>query len=542
MSQPADTSTAAVDGGTDTASVLMVKPTGLAGDMNAGFAFFLDVVVNLFVLSGILVGAFGFPADIVFLRIIPGAIVGILVGNIAFSLYANHLKKTTNQPYLTTIPAGLDLPTVFGMAFFIVGPLFQMNQEAMGEQDAAMLAWGAGMAATLWMAVIKFLLSFVSRVMQTEMPQIALIGAMAGIATVWLGAEAALGLFQLPEVGLVAFGVMAFSLIAGHRLPFAFPGAIAAILLATAVYYVLAFGGAGEGYMVPASPELIPALPKPTFLGIESFFGPITGYLGLVFPFALLIAASSVNVIAGARITGDRYDPATIIRLDAASTALSALFGGVVQTTPYFGHPTYKRMGAGTGYSIAAAAIITVGGFAGVIAFASVMVPEPVLKPILIVVAADIMRLAFSAGEVKHAPAVLLSLIPAILNYAFTKVNDLYTRIPADVQQSLGASYDAGFALLGTLSRGYILTSLIWGAMIVWIIDRAFFRAAFAAFLAALLTGFGVIHSVLPSSGMYFPWNLPDLNGLEGLVTRLAAAYMILGVLMLIASQTREKD
>ena len=519
----------------------MADEPSLRGDVNAGFAFFLDVVVNLFVLSGILVGGFGMPAEIVFGRIIPGAIIGILAGNIVFTLYARNLRDKTNQPNLTAIPAGLDLPTVFGMAFFIIGPLFQANLEQLGAEDAAMLAWGAGMASAIWMAIIKFVLSFASRLMQTEIPQIALIGAMAGIATVWLGAEAALGLFQLPEVGLVAFGVMAFSLIAGHKLPFSFPGAIAAILLATLVYYVLAFAGAGEGYVVPAAPELIPAIPYPTLHGFLSMFGPVTGYLGLIFPFALLIAASSVNVIAGARLTGDRYDPATIIRLDAASTALSALFGGVVQTTPYFGHPTYKRMGAGTQYSIGAAGIIAAGGFAGVIAFASVMVPEPVLKPILIVVAADIMRLAFSAGEVRHAPALLLSLIPAILNYAFTKVNDLYGRIGVEAQQALGGNWDAGFALLGTLSRGYILTSLIWGAMIVWIIDRAFIRAMVASLFAAVLTGFGVIHSVLPSSGMYVPWNLPELGGAEGLVTRLVTAYVILGGLMFIASRIREE-
>ena len=31
--------------------------------INAGVAFFLDVVVNLFVLASVLMGAFGFPAD-----------------------------------------------------------------------------------------------------------------------------------------------------------------------------------------------------------------------------------------------------------------------------------------------------------------------------------------------------------------------------------------------------------------------------------------------------------------------------------------------
>lgn len=512
-----------------------------AADTNAGVAFFLDVVVNMFVLASVLMGAFSFPAEHVFGKIIPGAITGILVGNLAFFWLTKKTAEATGNEKLTSIPLGMDLPTVFGMCFFIIGPTYAVNVETLGVEGAADKAWIMGMASALWMAVIKFGLSFFGRAMQQQLPQMALVGAMAGIATVWLGAEAIYGVFALPEVGIVSLIIMGFALIAGHRLPLNMPGAIIAIVVGTVLYYILAFAGAGDGYVVNSMPRLVPALPSPTIAGPLAMFGDVTNYLGIIFPFALLIAASAVNVTAGARITGDEFDAGKVVRLDAAATAISALFGGVVQTTPYFGHATYKRMGARTGYALGAAGVITVGGFLGVIALASQMIPEAVLKPILVVVACDILRLAFSGGDVRHAPALLFATVPAILNYAHTKVSDLYGRVYEAAGSAISQDWVQGYLLLGAMSRGYILTSLIWGALIVWIIDRKMTRAALAALAAAVFTEFGVIHSVMASSAMYLPWAIPDMGGLEILPHRLATGYLIAAIMLYFAGYIRNK-
>ncbi len=518
----------------------VAKPTSqLAADINAGFAFFLDCVVNLFVLSGLLIGAFQFPSEVVFGKIIPGSIVGIVVGNGLFIWHAKKVAKETGNAAITSIPLGIDLPTVLGMVFFIVGPVYAVNVGDLGELAAAEKAWHLGVASAFWMAIVKFVFSFFGSRMQKELPQMALIGAMAGISLVWLGAEAIFGIFSLPEVGIISLIIMAFSLISGHKLPFALPGAILAIVAGTVLYYILAFSGFSDaGYILKDAPELRTAFPMLTLIGPMGMFGDVTGYLGIIIPFAILIAASSVNVVAGARIIGDTYDPGKVVRIDSLTTAVSALFGGMVQTTPYFGHTTYKRMGARTGYAIGVSVFVAVGGFLGIIAFASQMTPEAVLKPILVVVACDILRLAFSGGSVAHAPALLFAAVPGILNYAYTKVSDLYGRV-GEAVTSLPADWMYNYTLLGAMSRGYILTSLIWGTMIVWIIDRKLIRAACAAFVAAALVEFGIIHSVLPSSGMYTPWNIPDLGGAEILPHRLAIGYLIAGMMLVLFALTK---
>jgi AGZA family xanthine/uracil permease-like MFS transporter len=530
----AEENTGVLGGGAAASSQVMA-------DVNAGLAFFLDVVVNMFVLAGVLMGVFNFPAEVIFGKIIPGAVAGILAGNLAFNWLTRKTTKETGNEALTSIPLGLDLPTTFGMAFFIVGPSYAGAVEAMGTLDAAQHAWVIGMAATLWMAVIKFILSFFGRAMQHELPQMALIGAMAGIATVWLGAEAIYGVFELPEVGVLALVIMAFALIAGHRLPLNMPGAVIAIVMGTLIYYILALAGAGDGYVIRETPGLAPALPMPTHLGLVGMFGDVTSYIGIIIPFALLIAASAVNVVAGAKVIGDEYNPSTVVKLDAAATAVGALFGGVVQTTPYFGHATYKRMGGRTNYALGATGLVTFLGFVGAVEVVSMIIPSAVLKPILVVVASDIIRLSFSGGSVRHAPALLFAIVPAILNYTYTKVSGLYGMIGAKAQAALSADWLAGYALLGALSRGYILTSLIWAALMVWILDRRMTRAAIAALTAAVCTEFGIIHSVLASSGMYVPWNLPDLGGGEMLVHRLAAGYLIAAIMLFVFGMMKEE-
>ena len=57
-----------------------------AGDINAFFGLMLDNVVNLAVLAGILVGAFGFPAPLVYTRMFPGTALGVLFGDVVYTI------------------------------------------------------------------------------------------------------------------------------------------------------------------------------------------------------------------------------------------------------------------------------------------------------------------------------------------------------------------------------------------------------------------------------------------------------------------------
>ena len=526
-----------------------------SGDINAGFAFLLDCVVNLFVLSALL-SIFGFPMEIIQTRIIPGALVGIVVGILLNVRMARRIAKETGNPNITAMPIGLDMPTTVGITLTLLGPLFLILKSELGNaEEAATIVWYVGMASTIWMGLIKFGLSFFGSTVQRLLPISALLGAMMGVAIVWLGANAILGVFTTPEVGLIALAVLIYALIAGFRVPGALPGAVAAILLGTAVFYVLGATGLMHGFAWPQIDPLALYVPIPSFGGVDELFGRSLFYMAIIVPFALLITVSTINLTAGANLLGDDLKSGELIRVDAGATIIGAIFGSVVQTTPYFGHATYKRLGAHRVYALGVAAVLAVGGVLGVIGFLIKVLPDAAIKPILIVVACDIVRLAFKGVQVQHSPAVAFAIMPAILNFAFVKVSELMRHVDTGLKELqsataslneaaqqvitqatafLPADWLQGYILLGALSRGYILTGLLWAAVVAFVIDRQLMRSAFVLFLSAALSLFGIIHSVLPNSAIYFPWQLEvsDLQVAE-LPYRLAAGYLLAGLTIL---------
>lgn len=530
-------------------------PWGGSGDINAGFAFLLDCVVNLFVLSALL-ASFGFPLDLIQSRIIPGALVGIIVGNLMSVRLARRVAHRTGNPNVTAMPLGLDLPTTVGFAVAIVGPLFlALQARGLSVSEAATMAWYVGMAGTIWVGIIKFGLSYFGGLIQRILPMAALLGSMVGIAIVWLGANAILGVFSLPEVGLLSLGIMVYALIAGHRMPGALPGAVAAIIFGTTVYYVLGGVGLLDSFAWPQPAGLGLAFPLPSLGGVEQLFGETIFYLAVILPFALLVTASTINLTAGANLVGDDLKSGELIRADAVGTIVGALFGGVVQTTPYFGHPTYKRMGARCAYSLGVAVVLAIGGVIGIIQFLIDVLPDAAIKPVLIVVACDIVRLAFKGVKSDDSPGVAFAAMPAIIAFAHVKVGDLYRAMESGLagardvlsaggdaagaamlhaQVMLPAAWQHEYALMGAMARGYILTGILWAAAVSYVINKQFREGAVAFFLAGGLALFGIIHSVLDNSAIYLPWNLSlDSTFLSALPYRFAAGYAMAGLVIL---------
>src|SRR5438270_11895181 len=116
------------------------------GDINAFFGLMLDNVVNLAVLAGILVAGFGFPATLVYTRMFPGTALGVMFGDIVYTVMAIRLARRTGRGDVTAMPLGLDAPSTIGMALTVLGPAFIVAKAKMPANDAAILAWQVGMA------------------------------------------------------------------------------------------------------------------------------------------------------------------------------------------------------------------------------------------------------------------------------------------------------------------------------------------------------------------------------------------------------------
>ncbi len=538
------------------------------GDINAFFALFLDNVVNLFILTSILT-TFGMPRDFVYTRILPGTAAAVMVGDLLFTWLAFRLARRTGRSDVTAMPLGLDLPTTVGVAIAIIVPSFHVLMDRMDDvNQAARAAWLIGVGATLWMGTMKLAAAFFAPHVQRFLPTAGLVGSLAGVGLVWLGAHALFGIYEIPFVGLIALVIIIFTLISGFPFPFRIPGAAAAVLVGTAVYYIFGLTGVLDGIGLTFS---MPGLggfgfypPLPQLSGVQAMFGGSLDYLAVAVPFAILVITGSINVMEAARLAGDDYNTRSIILADSVATLIGGLCGGVAQTGPYFGHSAYRKMGAHAAYTAAAAVAIGLGGMFGFIGFLVDLIPDAVVKPILILVGFDMVRLVFQMTPRRHVMAVILAMTPSVLNYCYTNLKIVFSELQAStrglkaemgsMRDSLVGPIDGWIARLdhllpewwiqeyirfGVLGQGFILTAMIWGTATAWIIDRHPVRAATALFLAAVFSLFGVIHSVYPSGRLYLPWNL-EISVESGLVERslslpyeLAAGYVLAGVTIL---------
>jgi len=507
------------------------------GDLNGFLGLVVDNLSVLAFLATALIGIFGFPADIVFLRMVPGTTFGVLLGNLAYTAMARRVAARTGRQDVTAMPLGLDAPTSIGMAFLVLGPAFlQFKQTGLDPQAAGLATWRLGMAALVIMGVLKFVLSFFGGMVQRHVPRAGLLGSIAGIALVLMGFLPLVEILKVPLVGFAGLGVVLYALVARARMPWNAPGVLVAFVIGAALYYVLGpLGWLGSGYQPPVAWQWRFALPLPTLQWVGGL-GAAVPYLPLILPFGLLMVVGGINVTESARAAGDEYNTRDILLVEALATLVAGFCGGVAQTTPYIGQPSYKAMGAGTGYTLLTGLFIGLGGVFGYLSNLVELIPLSVLAPILVFVAIGITVQAFEATPMRYAPAVVFSFFPAIARMVTIKLSDP-TYVAPDHFAALYADRAHGFselAIITVLGNGFIITSMVWASFVVALIDGKALRAALVLLLGAALSVFGVIHSVELSGGIYLPWQLDDASG--QLVWQFAGAYAVLAVVLVALS------
>ena len=467
------------------------------GDWNAFFVLALDNTTLLVILSSLLIGAFKFPPDLVLGRIVPGTAAGVLVGDLTYTWLAVRLARASGRDEVTAMPFGIDTPSLFGIVFGVLGP-------AMLATGDPILAWKIGMGVTVAMGGFKLLLAFFGDWVRRLVPRAALLGSIAGVAILLIAFLPALRVFADPLVGLVSLTLVLVALIGRVRLPGGMPGALAAVLAGAGIFWLRAAGGWGPA---PATelPGLALAIPWPTLAWAETF-GAVWPYLPLAMPFALATVIGGIDNTESAIVAGDEYRARDILLTEAVATIAAGLCGGVIQNTPYIGHPAYKAMGARAGYTLATALVIGVGASLGLVGILVSLLPEAAVAPILIFVGLEITAQAFVASPARHAAAVAVSFIPAVATLVLIEVNGLLASVGKGAADLTGDGRLAYQHLLA-LGNGFIVTALLWGWALVSIIDGRLGRAA-AVFLAAgLATLVGLMHSPLPSGALFWPWS-----------------------------------
>lgn len=488
----------------------------------------------LAILAALLIGAFEMPADIVFERMFPGTAVGVLAGDLIYAWLALRLARRSGRTDVTAMPFGLDTPSSIGMALLVLGPAFsRYRSQGLAPTEAGIAVWHLGMAATLTMGLVKLVLAFAGRRVQRLVPRAGLLGSLAGIALMLIGFLPLVELMKAPVAGFLTLGLVLYALIARGNIPLRMPGVLFAVLVGSIVYYGLgAWHVAGMHIDLPAAPTLRLAFPHPD-LGFLPGFRDLPGYLPLIVPFALLTVVGGVNNTESAKVAGDDYDVRGILLGEAVATVIAGLAGGVAQTTPYIGHPAYKRMGARAGYVILTGLFIGIGGLLGYVSNLIELIPIAVLAPVMVFVSMDITVQAFLAVPARHAGAVALAFFPSIARLLTIELSKPEFISASRLSELMLPSSHSSLPAIVALGNGFIVTATLWGAFAVEMIERRL-RAA-AAFLAAgaCLSCFGIIHSVRLDGSAYAIWHLGGAEREFAVqlalgYAALAAAFMVL--------------
>jgi adenine/guanine/hypoxanthine permease len=473
------------------------------GDINAFFGLMLDNMSGLVIMAAILTGAFQMPREIVLFRMIPGSAVGVMFGDLLYTWMAVRLAGRSGNRDVTAMPLGLDTPSTFGLAFGVIGPTYLATRDALQT-------WEVAMATIVLMGLFKIAASFCGPLLRRAIPRAGLLGSIAAVALLLIAYLPFLKLFTSPVVGFLSLGIVLASLVARLRLPFRLPGAFAGILCGTCAYYLLGSAGllpVGQQFL-PHLPELHLALPLPTLAFVHGL-GKAFTFLPLAIPFALATVVGGVDVTESAAVAGDAYNTRDILLVEGFATLLAGMCGGVIQSTPYIGHPAYKDMGGRAGYTLATALFIGLGGIFGYLSFFVDLLPEAAVAPILVFIGIEITAQAFAATPRRHYRAIALAFLPAIACLVQIEQGLLLGSLGKGAADLSGATA-AGHRATLVLGNGFIVTSLLWGAAFASLIDHKLKRAAIFLLVCAGATLFGVIHSPLASGAMFLPWAPPD--------------------------------
>jgi len=452
---------------------------------------------------------------------VPGTALGVLLGDLAYTWLAVRLMRRTGREDVTAMPFGIDTPSLFAMVFGVLGPVMLATGDPV-------LAWKVGMAATIAIGLAKLGLAFAGDWARRVVPRAALLGSIGGVSILLIAFLPTLKIFRDPLIGLVSLVVLLLALFGRVRMPFGLPGAFIAVLAGTAIFWGRASLGLGPSGAIALGPlGLSP--PWPTLGWLEAL--PTTlPYLSIALPFALVTIIGGIDNTESAAAAGDEYRTRDILLTEAAATVLAGCCGGVVQNTPYIGHPAYKAMGARAGYTLATGLVIGAGAATRMLSLLVAVLPEAAIAPILVFIGLEITAQAFLATPPRYGAAVALTFVPVAAAVVLIETGSLLAGL-GTAPSALAGDAAQGYQALIVLGNGFILTAVLWGWALVAIIDHQLVLAGLLFAVASAASMFGVIHSPLVSGALFWPWAPP--SAIPG---HLAGAYGALATICWLAS------
>ncbi|MCX7110171.1 MAG: NCS2 family permease [Proteobacteria bacterium] len=481
-------------------------PWLVAGDIDGFFGLALDNLVQLLIIVSLCRGVLGFSDELVYGRILPGAAVSLLVGNLYYAWQAKKLADKDGRTDVCALPYGINTISLFAFVFLVMLPA-KLAAQARGLDDPSRVAWQAGLLACFSGAIIEILGSFVAEKLRLATPRAALLSTLAGIALGFISLGYLLRAYAHPIVGLSTLAVILLTYFGRVRFKGGIPGGLVAVSLGTLLSWLTGIAPVGAdpvstGWHWPAwvLGELFDSLRTDYLLT----------YLSVILPMGLFNLVGSLQNIESADAAGDRYPTRNSLLVNGLGSLAACVFGSCFPTTIYIGHPGWKALGARAGYSVLNGVFMSFICLSGTLSYIVWAVPVDAGLAIVLWIGIVIAAQAFQATPKEHAPAVVMGLLPGIAAWgAFMAKNGLHAAGMGDrdgppFSPALLAEFAKADVWIGgafALEQGAIFTATILAAATVAVIERRFVQAGLWCWLAAFLSVLGLMHSYRFATG-----------------------------------------
>ena len=369
-----------------------------------------------------------------------------------------------------------------------------------------MTAYRVGVTACFINGLIEVLGSFCGNFIRRVTPRAALLGTLAGIAIAFIALKPTMQVFARPQIGFLPMAVIFLGFLAKKKMPFNIPAGVIAVVLGSAI----AWAG---GFMDPKAIGDSLAhfgfyYPKLSVAYLVEGFKDVLPYLAVIIPLSTHNFLSTMQNVESAAAAGDNFDTRSTMLVDGFSTIIGSIFGSVLPTTVYIGHPGYRRVGAHAAYTLWNGIAVSLLCMTGLITFVQAIIPAEAAYVILLYVGLVITAQAFQSTEKRHAPAVAMALIPHIANFAVGQINNVIKAFgnTADAD-GIAAMVAAGvdYEGLTILAGGAAMSAMLLSAIVAFLIDHDFKKVSITCAISAFLSFFGIIHGSKISFGAS-PW------------------------------------
>lgn len=488
-------------------------------DIDGFFGLFVDNLLQLMLAVVLSQEVCGLPSSLVLGRILPGAALSILFGNLFYAWQA----KKTGRPDATALPFGINTPSLLAYVFLIMGPVYR-------ETKDPVLAWRVGLSACVLSGVFEIAGAFAGGWLRRNTPRAALLSALAGIAITFISMGFVFQIFARPWTALFPALLLVTTYASRTRLPLGVPAGLTAIVVGTALAWLVR--AVEPSLFAPSPAHFALALHLPVPVPSDAFRMLATArgyqYLAVVFPMGLFNVIGSLQNLESAEAAGDTYETMPSLLVNGIATIVAALFGNPFPTTIYIGHPAWKAMGARRGYSILNGGVVTLLCLSGALPLVLTIVPIEVTLGILLWIGLFITAQAFQEVPREHAPAVALGLVPSLAAWVLVEI-EASLRAAGSSLFEAAPHFGSDVYIRGivALSQGFLPTSMILSALLAFAIDKRFLRAAGWALAGAILSLAGIIHAYdLTPLGVANRFGLAAAPGF-GTAYALAAAWLV---------------